>query len=103
METSMPGREIWHEMKVNVSPGAVYQALTNVEQLAQWWIPDTRGESTIGKALEFWMGEFCQVMQVTAVQPDQLVRRQPTEKGLPDWVGTQLEFTIPTRQDQTFI
>jgi hypothetical protein len=33
-------------------------------------------------------------MQVTSLQPNQLVCWQPTETGLPDWTGTRVEFTI---------
>jgi uncharacterized protein YndB with AHSA1/START domain len=48
--------EIRHELGIKASPAAVYEALTEVRKLGQWWIPDTRGESKTGKPLEFWFG-----------------------------------------------
>ena len=90
----MASNEIWHEVRIKASPGAVYQALTEVKKLAQWWIPDTRGEARIGKIPEFWIGaSFCQTMRVTALEPDKLVRWQAAE-GLSDWAGTEVEFKI---------
>jgi uncharacterized protein YndB with AHSA1/START domain len=53
----MANNEIWHRVEIKASPGARYQALTDVKKLAQWWIHDTRGESKTGKTLEFWFGE----------------------------------------------
>ena len=61
-------------------------------KLARWWIPDTRGRSEAGKTLEFWFGEHCQEMRVTALEPGRLVCWRATEKGLADWVGSEIEF-----------
>jgi uncharacterized protein YndB with AHSA1/START domain len=99
----MANREIWHEVRIKASPGAIYEALTHVEKLAQWWIPDTRGESETGKTLEFWFGERCQPMQVAALRADRLVRWQATEKDLSDWAGTEIEFAISPGNDQTVL
>jgi uncharacterized protein YndB with AHSA1/START domain len=87
--------EIRHELGIKASPAAVYEALTDVRKLGQWWIPDTRGESKTGKSLEFWFGESaCQTMEVRDLQADRLVRWAPTEKGMADWRGTEIEFAI---------
>jgi len=90
--------EIWHEITIKASPRDVYQALTDLEKLAQWWIPDTRGESSIGKTLEFRIGDLCQEMQVMLLQPNERVGWQPTETGLPDWTGTRVAFTIAPQE-----
>ena len=91
----MTSREIWHEIMIEAAPSAIYEALTDVGKLAQWWIPDTRGRSRPGEVLEFWFGEdACQPMQVTALETDRLVRWRATDSDLSDWAGTEVEFLI---------
>jgi uncharacterized protein YndB with AHSA1/START domain len=65
--------EIRHEIGVKASPEKIYDALTNVKKLSQWWTSDTRGESKIGGTLEFWFGDFCQKFKVTELKPGQFV------------------------------
>jgi uncharacterized protein YndB with AHSA1/START domain len=95
--------EIRHEVRIKASPAALYEALTDAKKLGQWWIPDTRGRSEAGKTLEFWFGEHCQEMRVTALEPGRLVRWQATEKGLPDWVGSEIEFAMSPKGGQTTV
>ncbi len=33
----MATREIWHEILINVSPSAIYEAVSDVKKLAHWW------------------------------------------------------------------
>ena len=96
--------EIRHELGIKASPTVLYEALTDVRKLGQWWIPDTRGESKTGKTLEFWFGESsCQVMQVSSLEADRLVRWEPTEKGMSDWLGTEIEFVISPKDDGSIL
>jgi hypothetical protein len=68
----MATREIWHEILFNASASEVYEAATDTKKLAHWWTTDTRGESQIGKKLEFWFGGMCQPMEVTVLKPGDL-------------------------------
>ena len=96
--------EIRHEIGIKATPAALYDALTDVKKLGQWWIPDTRGDSKMGKTLEFWFGEAsCQVMQVTSLEANRLVRWTPTEKGMSDWLGTEIEFAISPKDDRSIL
>jgi uncharacterized protein YndB with AHSA1/START domain len=95
--------EIRHEVGIKVAPAALYRALTDAKQLALWWIPDTRGVSEPGGALEFWLGEHCQEMQVTALEPDRMVRWRATDRGMPDWAGTEIEFALAPGDDRTVV
>ena len=96
--------EIRHEIGIKATPAALYDALTDVKKLGQWWIPDTRGNSKMGKTLEFWFGEAsCQVMQVTSLEANRLVRWTPTEKGMSDWLGTEIEFAISPKDDRSIL
>jgi uncharacterized protein YndB with AHSA1/START domain len=102
-EIRMAAQEIRHEVRIKASPVALYEALTDASKLAQWWIPDTRGRSEPGRALEFWFGGHCQEMRVTALRSNQLVRWQATERGLPDWVGSEIEFAISPKDDRAVV
>jgi len=96
--------EIRHELAIKAPPAALYEALTDVKKLGQWWIPDTRGESKTGKTLEFWFGEqSCQAMQVASLEADRLVRWKPAEKGMSDWRGTEIEFAISPKNDGSIL
>jgi uncharacterized protein YndB with AHSA1/START domain len=100
----MASNEIWHEIRIKASPDAVYDALTDVKKLAEWWIPDTRGESEVGKTLEFWFDEqACQLMQVAALEADQLVRWRATDSDLTDWAGTEIEFRLHPQDGRTLV
>ena len=91
----MKHREIWHQIHIKASPKKVFEALANIKNLARWWTTDTRGESEVGKKLEFWFnGYLAAEMSVTALKEDALVRWQVTKRSIPDWVNTELEWKI---------
>ncbi len=100
----MAYNEIWHEIIINASPDDLYQALTDVKKLAHWWTTDTRGESALGKKLEFWFyEELAKEMVVTALKDNELVQWRGTERGDPEWMDTEIEFKIFRREDSTFL
>jgi uncharacterized protein YndB with AHSA1/START domain len=104
MKTSMKHREIWHEIHLNASPKEVYQAVTDVKKLAHWWTTDTRGKSAVGKKLEFWFyGHFSAEMIVTTLKTDKLVRWLVTERSIPDWIDTEIEFKIFRKEGKTIL
>ncbi len=97
-------REIWHEIHINASPEEVYQALTDVKKLANWWTTDTRGKSAVGKKLEFWFyGHLSAEMVVTELKADKLVRWRVTRRGIPDWADTEIEFKLFRSGGETFL
>jgi len=99
----MATREIWHEILIRVTPHDLYDAVTDAKKLAHWWTTDTRGESRVGRNLEFWFGGMCQMMEVTALEPDTLVRWRATQGGAPGWQGTQIEFKIFREDGKTML
>jgi uncharacterized protein YndB with AHSA1/START domain len=104
MEFTMKYREIWHEIHIDASPRKVYQAVTDVKKLANWWTTDTRGKSAVGKNLEFWFyGNLSAEMVVTALKIDALVRWHLTKRSIPDWVNTEIAFNIFRQGAQTFL
>jgi len=100
----MAYREIWHEIHINASPREVYDAVTDVKKLANWWTIDTRGKSAVGKKLEFWFyGHLSAEMVVTALKEDELVAWRVTKRSIPDWIDTEIEFRIFPQGDLTFL
>src|SRR5579875_487430 len=101
----MPSREIWHEIRINASPRDIYEAVTGVERLAHWWTTDTRGQSDVGKRLEFWFSRSraSAIMEVTALQPYELVQWRVIDGSAAEWIGTELEFKIFPDQGRTVL
>ncbi len=97
-------REIWHEVLINTAPSDLYEAVTDVKKLAHWWTTDTRGQSEVGKRLEFWFSGFCAaVMQIATLKRNELVQWKVVDGGAEDWVGTEIEFKIFCDQGKTFL
>ncbi|MGB2626274.1 MAG: SRPBCC domain-containing protein [Candidatus Acidiferrum sp.] len=96
-------REIWHEILINASAAEIYDAVTDAKKLAHWWTTDTRGVSVEGGTLEFWFGGMCQAMEVTLLEPGELVRWKAKQGGAPGWADTQLEFKIFRDKSETFL
>ncbi|MHB1605766.1 MAG: SRPBCC family protein [Leptospirales bacterium] len=99
----MSTHQIRHLVGIKASPNAVYKALTDPDQLAKWWTSDTRGTSEVGNHLEFWFGDFCQEFEVTALEPQELVRWKGTEKGIDEWVGTEITFRLKPDDTQIYV
>ena len=95
--------QIRHRVGIKASPNAVYKALTDTDRLSKWWTSDTRGTSEVGKPLEFWFGTFCQELEVTALEPQELVRWKGTEKGIDEWVGTEITFRLKPDDKQIHV
>ena len=100
----MSYREIWHEIHINAPLNAVYQALTDVKQLAHWWTTDTRGKSVLGGKLEFgFHGHFVAEMVVITLCPDEQVRWRVTDRSIPDWVNTEIQFVMFRDDGKTYL
>ena len=100
----MATREIWREILIKASSSAVYEAVTEAKKLVHWWTTGARGESAIGKRVEFWFGEFCAgEMEVTVRKPHELVRWHVTPKAASDWVDTEVELKIFRVDKQTVL
>ena len=100
----MKHREIWHEIHINASPNEVYQAVSDIRKLAHWWTTDTRGKSAVGKKLEVWFyGHLAAEMVVSSLKAGKLVQWRVTERSIPDWVDTEIEFKIFREHNQTIL
>lgn len=96
---------IHHEVGIKASPKSIYQALTEVKQLAKWWTSDTRGAgSKRGDIIEFWFGDFCQKFEVMDAKAGKCVRWKATQdESMPEWAGTEITFTLSPERKQCYL
>lgn len=82
-------------IRVNASPGSVFDALTSLDGLAAWWVPVT-GSGRVDGELRFRMTSTDPlVVHVDEATRPTSVQWTVTECNfLPDWVGTQPSFAI---------
>jgi uncharacterized protein YndB with AHSA1/START domain len=92
--------EILHKISINAPPDRVYQALSTIDGLANWWTSTTSGESIPGKSITFRFGEHAIVMRVSACEPGKRVAWECTQ-STPEWVGTQLTFDLAPDGERT--
>ena len=85
--------EILHKISINAPPDRVYEALSTIDGLANWWTSTTSGESASGKSITFRFGEHDVVMRVSALEPGKRVAWECT-KSAAEWVGTKLTFDL---------
>lgn len=100
----MGHREIWHEIHLHVPPRRIWQTVTDVDKLAGWWTTDVRGESVVGRTLEFWFyGHLAAEVVVTELKTDTLVRWRVTERSIADWIGTEIAFEVFHRAEKSIL
>src|SRR5947209_3570425 len=94
---------IKHLFHINAPREKVYEALTSIDGLSNWWTKDTTGESTVGGVLDFrFGGNFGNKMKVTHLVPGELVQWECVD-GSPDWICTKLTFNIDSNDNKTRI
>lgn len=96
--------DILHKIQIQARPEQVYKALITLEGLKSWWTDDVRGESTIGKTLEFRFnkGEIVTLMKVFELEPSRLVKWvNINEEG--EWPGTEFTFKLTESDDGTLL
>ena len=85
---------IAHQVWINASSEAVYQAVTTTEGVSKWWIADCTLKAEIGHVNLFRMGgHIHDKMLIIDLQENEYVEWEcVNENGL--WTGTNLSFEI---------
>ena len=95
--------DILHRIGVkDATTDDVYEALTTIEGLADWWTTDTTGEPEVGGviAFRFIPGGFD--MQVKELVPGKSVLWEVVE-GPPEWLGTEVAFELKQEGDYAIV
>ena len=88
---------ILHRVGIAAEPDRVFEALTTVEGIKNWWSSETHGDAFEGGAFQFRKNR----LEVIHAEPSSVVWRYsgPAE----DWVGTEIHFRLEWRDGQTFV
>jgi uncharacterized protein YndB with AHSA1/START domain len=89
--------DILHRIGVAAEQMRVFEALTTVEGIRNWWAEDTHGDAVEGGAFQFRRNR----LQVIHADPSLVTWRYsgPVE----EWVGTEISFRLEWRDGQTFV
>jgi uncharacterized protein YndB with AHSA1/START domain len=96
--------DILHRVGIKTpTPDQVYDALTTIDGLADWWTEDTKGDGDIVGgvvAFRFPAGGFD--MEVVELQPSVRVIWKVVD-GPDEWVGTTVEWELRHEDDYTIV
>ncbi len=94
---------IKHLFHINTPREKVYQALTTLDGLANWWTAQTSGETKLGGIIDFGFGnQVVTKMKVVELIPNELVKWECVG-GFDDWVGTTVSFRLDENDGKTRI
>lgn len=85
--------EITHQLWIKASPERVFNAVTQQEGLAQWWISRVEAKPEIGYINLFYEGSDVIPMQVVCLQPHTYVAWRCLLEG-DEWYNTIISFEI---------
>jgi uncharacterized protein YndB with AHSA1/START domain len=96
--------DIRHRVGIAAPAATVYEKLTTLEGLAEWWTRDVRGETQVGGKLDFYFGgpELGCAMEVAALTSDSRVEWRCVE-GPAEWIGTSVVFDLKFAADETVV
>jgi uncharacterized protein YndB with AHSA1/START domain len=87
--------DIRHRVGVNAPQEKVYEALSTIEGLSQWWTRDVRGDAQQGKELEFYFtgDKPGATMRVAELVPSERVVWECVD-GPAEWIGTTVTYDL---------
>ncbi len=97
--------DIMHLVKIHASPDLVYQAITTVEGVRNWWTRDTALDSKIGGTGEFGFNEhrFVIKVRVDALTPHTHIGWKMISSGQPAFEGTTIAFDLRVNGGDTML
>jgi len=91
---------IQHNFKVKAPVSKVYEAITQIDGLRNWWTTDVTGSPANNGELRFGFGEgMFNKMKVTLTELNKLVTWTCVD-GPFEWIGTNLSFTLSEDNDK---
>ena len=93
--------EITHLFHVDASVKKVFQAISTIKGLQQWWTAQTSGSDKIGEIIEFRFGEngFVDFKVIESI-PNTLYKWKCTDAH-PEWLGTEATFELSENEGKT--
>ena len=94
--------KIYHVCHVNGDQKQVFEALTTVEKLQQWWTTDVTGDASMNGRITFGFPNMEIEMRVAAQLEGQKVV-WVVERGPDDWLGSEITFSLDQNDGKTRI
>ena len=96
--------DILHRIGVEQSsPKQVYDVLTTIDGLSDWWTEDTTGSTDLGGVIAFRFGPLGGFdMKVLELDPGRLVRWEVVD-GPEEWIGTTVNWELREEAEWTIL
>ena len=92
---------IKHLLHIDAPKEKVYEALTTIHGLSNWWTKQTKGEDTLNGIIEFRFDDLgFNKMKVIEMKPGESVSWECVD-GPPDWIGTHVNFYLAENENKT--
>lgn len=93
---------IVNELTIHATPQLVFSALTQQDEITQWWAYEARVQPEVGSLGEFRFRQGAFVMQLEVAELDQDKKvRWITRQGPPQWAGTSVTWHLEPVQSGT--
>jgi uncharacterized protein YndB with AHSA1/START domain len=91
---------IKHLLHINASQQKVYEAISSINGLQNWWTVQTSGTDSDGGTISFRFGETGPDFKVIELIPHKKIKWECVA-GPPDWIGTTLNFDMDQNDGKT--
>ncbi len=83
---------ITHKIATPADAKALFEAVTSLQGLRDWWTTDVEGEADVGGTLAFRFNGGGMDMEIDIMEPNRVVWR--CVDGPEEWLGTFVEFDL---------
>ncbi len=98
--------DIVHLVRIRATPERVYQALTDAQDIRQWWTREAELDARVGGRGEFrfYDGKVVTQVRIEALEPSRHVAWRTTNSGAPgEWKDTTISFELRAEGDETVL
>lgn len=93
---------IKHLYHIDAPTSQVFEAISTIQGLANWWTTDTKGASAVNDVIEFYFNGSGPKMKVIASDPNSKVIWECIDSPY-GWTGHTLEFLLDENDGKTRI
>ncbi len=91
---------IQHIFHIDASFEAVFNAISTIKGIQNWWTTDTSGADTIGGVIIVRFGNNSGMdFEVTEINPNESYKWK-TVDGHPEWLGTEIHFKLDSNDNK---
>ena len=85
---------------INAPKEKVYEAISTIEGLSNWWTTQTTGENKVDGIIQFRFGGQGPDIKVTELKPNESITWECIA-GPEDWLGTTFSFKLDENEEKT--